>query len=97
LLASVLLAAATVVSGCGGGGGSGISEDELSEAPNVRYEGADFLYTIPEGECIVVKFLTSSDEAGEAENGSATEAVALDPKRRSRRRLFRAASTGFEA
>lgn len=70
---------AFAMAGCGGGG-SGFTEDEIAEILDIRFEGADYLYATPEGNCIIVRFLTSSDEIEAADTGDVSEAVATTPE-----------------
>jgi hypothetical protein len=86
LLTVVILVVALVltVAGCGGDGDdSGFSDDEVSNALGLRFEGNDMLYALPSGkDCIVTQILTSSDEVKSAQDtaaGAVDAAVATNP------------------
>jgi hypothetical protein len=78
----VALVTLLVAGGCGGdSGNSGFTNDDISTALGLRFDGPDMVYALPSGqECMVVKVLTESEEvkSAQANAGAVDYAVATN-------------------
>jgi hypothetical protein len=83
LLSGLALVLLLVAGGCGGDSGdSGFTNDDVSTALGLRFDGPDMVYVLPSGqECTVINVLTESEEVISAQaNAEAVDyAVATNP------------------